>query len=72
MPKKPNIKTASGLDHWRCDCGCGQTYVYLLNDKGEPFARFSLTEDLWIPFAEECIRVCRGESPIGPPARVLQ
>ena len=72
MPKKQNIKTASNLDHWRCDCGCGQVYVYLLDEKERPFARFSLTEDMWIPHAEECVRICQGFEPSGPPARVLQ
>ena len=72
MPKKQNIKTASNLDHWRCDCGCGQVYVYLLDEKERPFARFSLTEDMWIPHAEECVRICQGFEPSGPPARNLQ
>ena len=71
MPK-PRIKTACSLDHWRCDCGCGQVYVYLLDDKDKPFARFSLSEDMWIPHAEECVRICRGLEPSGPPTRNLQ
>jgi hypothetical protein len=68
----PKVKTAAGLEHIQCDCGCGQTYVYLLDRHGDAFARFSLVEELWIPFAEECLRVCRGEEPIGPPQPVLQ
>lgn len=72
MPHKSKIKTAAGLEHWRCDCGCGQVYVYLTDDKGNAFARFSLAEDLWIPHAEECVRICHGEEPSGPPARHLQ
>jgi hypothetical protein len=68
----PKIKTAYDLKHERCDCGCGQTYVYLLDHHGEAFACFSLHEEMWIPFAEECLRVCHGEEPIGPPQLVLQ
>lgn len=72
MPKKHKIKTASAIDNRKCDCGCGQVYVYLLDKDDEPIARFSLPEDLWVPHAEECVRICNGAEPSGPPARVLQ
>jgi hypothetical protein len=64
MPKK--IRTAVGLDQVKCDCGCGQIYVYLTGDDGEAFARFCLQRDQWIPFAEDCVRQCDGEEPLGP------
>ena len=72
MPHKHKIKTAESLSNVRCDCGCGQVYVYLFDHKEQPFARFSLTEDMWIPHAEECVRICNGAEPSGPPARNLQ
>ena len=72
MPHAPKIKTAQSLNNVRCDCGCGQVYVYLLDHKERPFARFSLTEDMWVPHAEECVRICQGFEPSGPPERVLQ
>jgi hypothetical protein len=68
----PKIKTAHGLEHRKCNCGCGQVYVYLLDECEKPFARFSIHESMWIPFAEDCLRVCHGEEPIGPPSPVLQ
>ena len=72
MPKKHKIKTAQSLEHCKCDCGCEQVYVYLLDENDKPFARFSLSEDMWIPHAEECVRICQGMAPSGPPARKLQ
>ncbi len=72
MPHTPKIKTAESLSNVRCDCGCGQVYVYLLDHKERPFARFSLTEDMWVPHAEECVRICNGADPSPPPARQLQ
>ena len=72
MPRKRKVETACNLEHWRCDCGCGQVYVYLLDDHDQPFARFSIAEDLWIPHAEDCVRMCNGEEPQGPPPRNLQ
>ena len=72
MPKKRKVETAHNLEHWRCDCGCGQVYVYLCDKNGEAFARFSLSEDLWIPHAEDCVRMCNGAESQGPPPRHLQ
>ena len=72
MPKKQKVKTAQSLEQWKCDCGCGQCYVYLLDENDCAFARFSLPEDLWVPHAEECVRICNGADPSGPPARNLQ
>ena len=68
MPKKQNIKTASNLDHWRCDCGCGQVYVYLLDEKERPFARFSLTEDM-VNSARRGMKTCASARALKPAGR---
>lgn len=51
----------------------GRVYVVLKDAKQRSFACFSLPDEDWIPFGEECARISRGEEPLGQPERqVLQ
>lgn len=51
----------------------GKVYVVLKDAKERSFACFSLPNEDWIPFGEECARISRGEEPLGQPERqVLQ
>lgn len=60
------IKKAASIVPGICSCGCGYVYVYLCDDKGRKFACFSLSEDQWIPFAQDAVRICHGQEPYGP------
>lgn len=57
------IKTASSVDVQRCSCGCERTYVYLCDDKGDRFARFSLANHEWVSFGVAVAQVARDEDP---------
>ena len=54
------IQTAVDVRHLLCECGCNHVYVYLIDNKGEAFARFSLNTEDWIPFGAEAVRIAYG------------
>jgi hypothetical protein len=70
--RKRKIELAKLLKTDRCDCGCGQAYIYLCDGDEIPYASFTLDNDLWLPFAQDCVRISQGEEPLGPPQRVMQ
>ena len=63
---KVDVEIATCVEMEVCQCGCGQVYIHLMNSDREPFAAFSLHENQWVPFAQDCVRLCRGEEPMGP------
>ena len=67
MPTIKRPKKADQIYQMKCTCGCKQVYVVLADAKGRDFACFTLDNDLWMPFAIDCIRIARGEDPVGPP-----
>ena len=68
MPAKHKLpKKAASSYPAICNCGCGHVYVVLCDEKGHEFACFSLDEDYWVPFAQDCVRLSRGEKQLGPP-----
>ena len=68
----PKIKTAAYSEQIKCDCGCGYVYGYLCDADHKQFARFSLHRDDWIPFAEDCVRLCDDEEVLGQRPEVVQ
>ena len=72
MPKK-QPELAASIVPQKCGCGCGCVYVYLHDASDKPMAFFTLHESEWIPFAEDCVRICRDQETLGQPLRqVLQ
>ena len=65
------IRKAYSVVQDRCDCGCGGVNVFLCDEKGTHFACFSLSEDQWMPFAQDAIRICQNQEPNGPPQPVM-
>jgi hypothetical protein len=68
----PKIKKAHSVEQDLCECGCKAVTIYLCDQNQNRFACFTLDENQWLPFAEDAIRICQGEEPVGPPQRVLQ
>jgi hypothetical protein len=60
------IPKAHSISMEMCTCGCGFVNVYLHDEKEREFACFSLGEDQWLPFAQDAVRIYRGQEPLGP------
>ena len=62
------LELATSIVPERCECGCGCVYVYLYDANNKPMAFFTLHESEF-PFAEDCVRICRGQETLGQPGR---
>ena len=57
---KVDVEIATCVEMEVCQCGCGQVYIHLMRTQS------CLHENQWVPFAQDCVRLCRGEEPMGP------
>lgn len=67
MSKQREVERALSVSPRLCDCGCGNVNVILIDWDGEEFAYFQLSKEDWVPFAEDCVRMCEGQAPLGQP-----
>ena len=60
-------RTAFSVKPAVCPCGCGDIFVYLYDEKGQAFARFSLAPYKWRAFGDACADLCVSEEPAAAP-----
>ena len=60
-------RTAFSVKPAVCPCGCGDIFVYLYDEKGQAFARFSLDPYKWRAFGDACADLCVGEERAAAP-----